>query len=275
MNYKKKLVQNENNTSTDADEVSTAATAATGGATAKEKKGWFHSLTRRKKTLSQTSINCGPTTTAAKTTANTTETNEIVSPEINNEDPSPIASHIIQTNNNNEPLMRSCNATTATAATGDDAASADIPSCSSSSNSGRKRKDEKNAFQRFRKRMGLRFPSLRRLKHSSIDGATTDASSEFLTHSPIHEPLHFNFKRSTSSNCATAGFSTDETDMIPFTNDFKQFIKKKWLERDGGPNWIMYEASCEMLKYVLTGPQMPIFIKLNYHPATFQNLFEC
>lgn len=105
--------------------------------------------------------------------------------------------------------------------------------------SGRKRKEEKNAFQRFRKKMGLRF-SLRRRKSLQDDGPTTDASSEFTTTSPIHEPLKFNFKRNL--------ITVDDTDITPFSNDLKRFIKKKWLEREEGPNWIMYGASSEMLK---------------------------
>ena len=224
-------------------------TTTTTATITKEKKGvgWFHSLTRRKKTPSQSSINCpNPTSSDSHDCVVAMPTNQSTDSSASN--------FLQQTNNNNEPLMRSCNNENldiiSSTATG---AGADVPSCSGtcsggSNNSARKRKEEKNAFQRFRKRMGLRFPSLRRHKHSSIDGATTDASCEFLTHSPIHEPLHFNFKRSTSSNCATAGLSTDDSDMVPFTHDFKRFIKKKWLEREDGPNMIMYEASCEMLK---------------------------
>lgn len=277
MNYKKSLIQQENTNSTSTETVelsttntsttstttspTTAATAAatmttnatttTAATTAKEKKGvgWFHSLTRRKKTPSQSSINC-PNSSAQTQTSRDSHDGVVVP--TNQTTDSSANNFLQQTNNNNEPLMRSCNNENldliSSAATG---AGADAPSCSgtsSSNNSARKRKEEKNAFQRFRKRMGLRFPSLRRHKHSSIDGATTDASCEFLTHSPIHEPLHFNFKRSTSSNCATTGLSTDDSDMVPFTHDFKRFIRKKWLEREDGPNLIMYEASCEMLK---------------------------
>ncbi|XP_065369577.1 uncharacterized protein Socs44A [Calliphora vicina] len=260
MNYNKSVLQHESNSLTEtvelptntAEAATTSATMTTNAITSttstKEKKGgWFHSLTRRKKTQSQSSINYpNPSiqTTMTTTTPAARESNGMAIAADTN------TTNYLHTNNNNEPLMRSCNASSSAA--NEDLTSADIPSCSSSSgnNSARKRKDEKNAFQRFRKRMGLRFPSLRRHKHSSIDGATTDASFEFLTHSPIHEPLHFNFKRSSSSNCATAGLSTDDSDMIPFTNDFKRFIRKKWLEREEGPNLIMYEASCEMLNQV-------------------------
>lgn len=230
MNNNKKVLQ-ENNTMQETNDVPRT----------KEKKGgWFHSLTRRKKTQSQLSINSQNQSSAEATVLVMAENQTAA------EASDPLSSSYLQTDNNNEPLMRSCNVS-------ENTASADTPSCSSNSNnSTRKRKDEKNAFQRFRKRMGLRFPSLRRHKHSSIGGATTDASSEFLTHSPIHEPLHFNFKRSTSTNCGITGYNTDENDMIPFTNDFKRFIRKKWLEHEKGPNLVMYEASCEMLKYVRT-----------------------
>lgn len=232
--------QNVSDTSTGGD----GATASATPTTTKEKKiGWFHSLTRRKKSQSQNSINCSIASVGDVD-------DDIVNNETNaQQTPSSVvtcagvvasaSSTQLNSNNNNEPTMRSCNASAG------DATAANAASCS---NNGRKRKEEKNAFQRFRKKMGLRFPSLRRRKQSfNDDGATTDASSEFLTHSPIHEPLQFNFKRS-SSNCATAGFSSDENDTIPFTNDFKRFIKKKWLERAEGENRIMYDASSEMLK---------------------------
>ncbi|XP_046811765.1 myosin-G heavy chain [Lucilia cuprina] len=220
--------------------VTTTSTSTTSSTKEKEKKGgWFHSLTRRKKTPSQSSINY-----TNSSTPTSRESNDFMIMTTN-----PTNSFLQQTNNNNEPLMRSCNAGFTA---NDHLTSADVPSCSSNSAGTRKRKDEKNVFQRLRKRMGLRFSSLRRHKHSSLDegGATTDATYEFLTHSPQHEPLHFNFKRSSSSNCGTAGLSTDDNDMIPFTNDFKRFIRKKWLEREDGQNLIMYEASSEMLNQV-------------------------
>ncbi|XP_013104964.1 uncharacterized protein LOC106085309 [Stomoxys calcitrans] len=167
----------------------------------KEKKiGWFHSLTRRKKSQSQNSINISATVSDTEPTSSSIQQ--------------------MQSNNNNtiEAAESACNP-----------------------GSGRKRKEEKNAFQRFRKKIGLRF-SLRRRKSFQGDGATTDASSEFTTASPIHEPLQFNFKRSVT---------TDDADIVtPFSNDLKRFIKKKWLEREDGPNRVMYEASCEMLNQV-------------------------
>lgn len=247
MNYKKNIVQqHENNASLTEEETDIPTTVestrkttnATITASSKERKGWFHSLTRRKKAQTQSTYNpnSGTQITTSSTTASTIQTDE--------------ASNFLstatclQSNNNNEPLVRTC------IATNEDPSLGDVPSCSSSSNSTRKRKDEKSVFQRFRKKMGLRLSSFRlnkqSLSSSTDEGATTDASSEFLTRSPIHEPLHFNFKCSSASNiCAT---SADDADMIPFTNDFKRFIKKKWLESENGPNRVMYEASSEMLK---------------------------
>lgn len=250
MNYKKNIVhQHENNASLTEEETDVPTTVestknttkATTSAKAKERKGWFHSLTRRKNAQTQSTFypNSGTQITTSSTTPSTIETDE--------------ASNFLstatclQSNNNNEPLVR----TTCIATNEEDPSLVDVPSCSSSnSNSTRKRKDEKSAFQRFRKKMDLRLSSFRlrvqSLLTSTDEGATTDASSEFLTRSPIHEPLHFNFKCSSTSNiCAT---SADDADMIPFTNDFKRFIKKKWLESENGPNRVMYEASSEMLK---------------------------
>ncbi|XP_075169981.1 suppressor of Cytokine Signaling at 44A [Haematobia irritans] len=170
----------------------------------REKKGWFHSLTRRKKSQSQNSINLSAAISD----------NELL--------PTPAAtSSQIQSNNNNTiDAEATCHTVV-----------------------GRKRKEEKNAFQRFRKKMGLRFSLRRRKSFQGDGGATTDASSEFLTSSPVHQPLQFNFKGSNTTN--------DEADTFtPFSNDFKRFIKKKWLEREDGPNWIMYGASSEMLNQV-------------------------
>lgn len=182
----------------------------------KEKKGWFSSLTRRKKSQSQNSINLSATT-FYNDESELLRTSTAAS-----------CSSVIQSNNNN---------TIGTTAEENSNASS---SCNVASGSGRKRKEEKNAFQRFRKKMGLRFSLRGRKSLPDGDGATTDASSEFTTTSPIHEPLKFNFKRN---------LTTEDADVsTPFSNDFKRFIKKKWLEREDGPNWIMYGASCEMLK---------------------------
>ncbi|XP_061391634.1 uncharacterized protein LOC133327073 [Musca vetustissima] len=171
----------------------------------KEKKGWFSSLTRRKKSQSQNSINLSATTSTF---------------------------YDEKSNNNNNTIGGTVEENASCVNLG-----------SSGSTGGRKRKEEKNAFQRFRKKMGLRFSLRRRKSLQDGDGATTDASSEFTTTSPIHEPLQFNFQRNLTA-AEDADLST------PFSNDFKRFIKKKWLEREDGPNWIMYGASCEMLNQV-------------------------
>lgn len=237
MNYEKNIVQQHENNTSDFTTMSTNATTTT----TKDRKGWFHSLTRRKKTQTQSTFYSSP---GAQITTSSTTT-----PDIQAEEASNLLSTTtcLQTNNNNEPLIGT------RIPTNRDPSGGDAPSCSGSNNSTRKRKDEKNVLQRICKKMGLRLTSFRINKQSlssSIDeGATTDASSEFLTRSPIHEPLHFNFKCNTvSDNCATVGIINDDVDMIPFTNDFKRFIRKKWLEREEGPNRVMYEASSEMLK---------------------------
>uniref|UniRef100_A0A1A9X3E4 Uncharacterized protein n=1 Tax=Glossina brevipalpis TaxID=37001 RepID=A0A1A9X3E4_9MUSC len=198
-------------------ETSPTSTAAT-----KEKKlSWFHSLTRRKKILSPTSSLANSSITSNSTAANETM------------------------NNNNEPSVRM---SMSSVLDREDESNA-------SSSKGRKRKEEKNVFQRFRKKMGLRFHSLRRRRrvdendenNDAVVNGTIDASSEFLTHSPMHESLSFNFIR---SNSHTANLLSEEPEMIPFTQDFKRFIVKKWLGHEDGPNRIMYKASSEMLSQV-------------------------
>ncbi|KAM8714324.1 hypothetical protein ACLKA7_014454 [Drosophila subpalustris] len=119
----------------------------------KEKRGWFHSLTRRKKSdsalaSSSSTVNAGPHSVHLQ-------------------------------NNNNEPIGGSLEASCSTAA-GD-------ASIINSSIGGelRKRKDKKNMFSRIRKKMGLGLSALRNW-HSmgddcDCDGGTTDAMYEFLT----------------------------------------------------------------------------------------------
>ncbi|XP_062134658.1 uncharacterized protein LOC133844601 isoform X1 [Drosophila sulfurigaster albostrigata] len=130
----------------------------------KEKRSWFHSLTRRKK------LDSGCSSTVV---------------------------HL--QNNNNEPplggtLEASCSSNTAAATgTGDALAS----NCSSNNGAMRKRKDNNNKktmFSRIRKRMGLGLSALRNW-HSmgddccdDCDGGTTDAMYEFLTPAIRVEP---------------------------------------------------------------------------------------
>uniref|UniRef100_A0A1B0BDL8 Uncharacterized protein n=1 Tax=Glossina palpalis gambiensis TaxID=67801 RepID=A0A1B0BDL8_9MUSC len=203
-------MNNENNVVHDAN-ASTEETSPT-SATKEKKLSWFHSLTRRKKIASPSSTN-----------SSSTASNDTM-------------------NNNNEPAGRMS------------AGISREEGLNASSSKGRKRKEDKNVFQRFRKKMGLRFHSLRR-RHADENGeiydiianGTIDASSEFLTHSPMHESLSFNFIR---SNSQAANLLHEEPEMIPFTQDFKRFIVKKWLEREEGPNRVMYKASNEMLSQV-------------------------
>ncbi|XP_034477788.1 uncharacterized protein LOC117784224 [Drosophila innubila] len=119
----------------------------------KEKRSWFHSLTRRKK--SDSALASSSSTVTA-------------------------GSHSVHLqNNNNEPIGGTLEASSSTA--GD-------ASVSNSSNLGgalRKRKDKKNMFSRIRKKMGLGLSALRNW-HSmgddcDCDGGTTDAMYEFLT----------------------------------------------------------------------------------------------
>ncbi|EDW02276.1 uncharacterized protein LOC6559437 [Drosophila grimshawi] len=137
----------------------TAGAVATKAAT-KEKRSWFHSLTRRKKSDSASSS----LTVAA-------------------------SSHAVQlhTNNNNEPMEASCSTA---ASVGNN--------CSSSSNNStiggvmRKRKEKKNVFTRLGKKMGLGLSALRNW-HSmgddcDCDGGTTDAMYEFLSPPIASEP---------------------------------------------------------------------------------------
>lgn len=234
-------MKNNENAATSNEKTSSSSNTSS---SAKEKKsvgsgggvGWFHSLTRRKKSQSQLSLE-----------------NSLAANNCTQENASGSAS--MSTNNNNESpppstvpmLVRSCNGTLETSLAHNCDSAAGNCSCNPMNNS-RKRKEEKNAFQRFRKKMGIRFPSLRRRKASGEDenSATTDASAEFLTQSPVHEPLQFNFQHIHNSDLASGGMP-GEDHMTPFTHDFERFIKKKWLYRHD-PNLIMYQASCEMLR---------------------------
>ncbi|KAL7737791.1 hypothetical protein ACLKA6_006179 [Drosophila palustris] len=120
----------------------------------KEKRGWFHSLTRRKKSDSALASSSSTVTAG------------------------PHSVHL--QNNNNEPIGGSLEASCSTAA-GD----ASIINSSSIGGALRKRKDKKNMFSRIRKKMGLGLSALRNW-HSmgddcDCDGGTTDAMYEFLT----------------------------------------------------------------------------------------------
>ncbi|XP_036331916.1 uncharacterized protein LOC118743388 [Rhagoletis pomonella] len=197
-------------------DVATTSSATT-PTTSKEKRNWFQSLTRRKKSQSQISLADIPST--SREPPNTQ-------------------------NNNNEPLQAAC---IRNPSSGYDSNTNKEHGLSSST--GRKRKDEKNVFQRLRKKMGLRFSSLRHRNdvgdENDIGGAcaggTINASDEFLTHSPIREPqLQFNFTQNTLI----------EEQMVPFTHDYKRFIVKKWLQNEPRPNHVMYTACSEMLSQV-------------------------
>ncbi|KAH8394644.1 hypothetical protein KR222_000861, partial [Zaprionus bogoriensis] len=118
----------------------------------KEKRSWFHSLTRRKK--SDSALSCAGGSTVA----------------------------VQLQNNNNEPLATGA-ASDASASTAGDAS---VSNCSSIAGGAlRKRKDKKNMFSRIRKKMGLGLSALRTGWHSmgddgDGDGGTTDAMYEFL-----------------------------------------------------------------------------------------------
>lgn len=127
-------------------------------------------------------------------------------------------------NNNNEPIAGATEASSSTAAS--------VSNSSSLGGALRKRKDKKNMFSRIRKKMGLGLSALRNW-HSmgddcDCDGGTTDAMYEFLAPPIRVEPS------------------------LPFTHDYKRFIRKKWMERQDAPNEVMYKACLEMLKYVQT-----------------------
>ncbi|XP_054740433.1 suppressor of cytokine signaling 4 [Anastrepha obliqua] len=200
-----------------------ADAAATSNATTptsatKEKRNWFQSLTRRKKSQSQMSLADIPSTSRE--------------------------SPLVQ-NNNNEPLQVICTRNPIRDLDANTNKESDI-----GGTIGRKRKDEKNVFQRLRKKMGLRFSSLRHRQEPADEtdsgggcaGGTINASDEFLTHSPIREPkLLFNFAQSKP---------VEEQEIVPFTNGYKRFIIKKWLQKEARPNHIMYTACSEMLSQV-------------------------
>ncbi|EDW61593.1 uncharacterized protein Socs44A [Drosophila virilis] len=125
-------------------------------------------------------------------------------------------------NNNNEPIAGSTEASSSTAAS--------VSNSSSLGGALRKRKDKKNMFSRIRKKMGLGLNALRNW-HSmgddcDCDGGTTDAMYEFLAPPIRVEPS------------------------LPFTHDYKRFIRKKWMERQDAPNEVMYKACLEMLNQV-------------------------
>ncbi|XP_017836088.1 uncharacterized protein LOC108595371 isoform X2 [Drosophila busckii] len=143
---------------------STSAIGSVEQPSTKEKRSWFHSLTRRKK--SDSALACC----------------------------SSITPHTAQLqNNNNEPMAGTMAASTSSA--GDNTLGGN------GSNLG-KRKDKKNVFTRIRKKMGLGLSALRNW-HSmgddcDSDGGTTDAMYEFLTAPIRSEPsLTFthNYKR--------------------------------------------------------------------------------
>ncbi|KAH8261156.1 hypothetical protein KR044_004101, partial [Drosophila immigrans] len=127
----------------------------------KEKRSWFHSLTRRKKL-----------------------------------DSSCTATVVHLQNNNNEPLGGTLEASCSTASgAGIGAGDASASNCGSNNGAMRKRKDsnsKKTMFSRIRKRMGLGLSALRNW-HSmgddcDCDGGTTDAMYEFLTPAIRVEP---------------------------------------------------------------------------------------
>ncbi|XP_011182900.1 uncharacterized protein Socs6_2 [Zeugodacus cucurbitae] len=189
-----------------------ASNATTPTSTMKEKRNWFQSLTRRKKSSSQMSLADIPSTSR----------------------------HVPQIqNNNNEPEQVTC--------TRNNTAVNDANSMNVTSVTGRKRKEGKNVFQRLRKKMGLRFSSLRNRQDESgksdcgvaCASGTINATDEFSTHSPIHEPQ----QRALYTN-------VEEEEIIPFTIGYKRFIAKKWLENEESPNRIMYTASSQMLSQV-------------------------
>lgn len=135
-----------------------ASTSTT--AVPKEKRSWFHSLTRRKK--SDSALTCASSSTVA----------------------------VQLQNNNNEPLGGGgVMDGRATAASGD----ASESNCSSIGGGAlRKRKDKKNMFSRIRKKMGLGLSALRNW-HSmgddcDSDGGTADAMYEFLAPAIRVEP---------------------------------------------------------------------------------------
>lgn len=187
----------------------TTSNATTPTSTMKEKRTWFQSLTRRKKSQSQVSLADIPSTSRQV-------------PQIQN--------------NNNEPVQVTCARNTVTVKDANTITDVNI--------SGRKRKDGKNVFQRLRKKMGLRFSSLRnRLDETdksecgvAYASGTINAADEFSTHSPLHE----------LQQCAQN--ITVEEETLPFTNSYKRFIAKKWLENEERPNRIMHTASSQMLR---------------------------
>ncbi|CAD7014392.1 suppressor of cytokine signaling 4 [Ceratitis capitata] len=197
---------------------SNTSNATTPTSTIKEKRNWFQSLTRRKKSQSQLSL------------ANTPSTSRDL-PHIQN--------------NNNEPVQLGCTRNINIGNDGNTRNNLEVSDASV-----RSRKGAKNVFQRLRKRMGLRFSSLRNRqeevgKPDGVDicaGGTINASDEFLTHSPIREP-HQQFEYSSS-------ITAEEQQIVPFTQGYKQFIAKKWLQKEARPNHIMYTASSEMLSQV-------------------------
>ncbi|XP_011204849.1 suppressor of cytokine signaling 4 [Bactrocera dorsalis] len=189
-----------------------ASNATTPTSTLKEKRNWFQSLTRRKKSQSQVSLADIPSTSRQV-------------PQIQN--------------NNNEPVQVTC--------TRNAAAVKDANITNDANASGRKRKDGKNVFQRLRKRMGLRFSSLRN-RNDETDNSefgvacasgTINAADEFSTHSPIHEPRQY-----------VLNIAVEEEEIIPFTISYKRFLAKKWLENEERPNRVMYTASSQMLSQV-------------------------
>ncbi|XP_001360916.2 uncharacterized protein Socs44A [Drosophila pseudoobscura] len=130
----------------------------------KEKRSWFHSLTRRKK--SDSALVAPPSSSDA------------------------VAQPSSQMQNNNNELC----VPNASGCSGGDASMV-IGSASSSSHSNggtlRKRKDKRNVFSRLRKKVGQGLSSLRNwnsMGDSDCDGGTTDATYEFLTPSICVEP---------------------------------------------------------------------------------------
>lgn len=183
-----------------------------------DKRSWFHSLTSRRRLQEQSQVSLNTTsTTMAAAEANSSSTAFLEPGQIQN-------------NNNNNVSSTSIGMEATT--------SSDSMNLNAGANC--RRKGEKNVFQRLKKKMGLHFNSLRRNKNHDLDGATTDASGEFIRHSPTREPqlsLCYNHNNSL----------LEEPEMIPFTLHYKPFVVKKWLEREAGPNRIMYKASSEML----------------------------
>lgn len=195
-----------------------------------EKRTWFHSLSRRRKSSTST-------TTSTSTSQKQQSRDEDAANAASVSTPAVSAATSTLTSSQESSVEESSINNSTTSSTSKD-------------RSKRKEKDErKTVFQRFKKRMGIHF-SMRQKKSAPADTSIGTNSNDVHANDDDDEFAQgiVCYPNDLLPKCCV--YSLDPPEMIPFTHHYRKFVTKKWLDNGSRANRVMFTACSEMLGQV-------------------------